>query len=80
MAMNELQIEAIKDERDMVKAALKACRKECQKRGITSKEFAAMCGISRAALTALTGAIPNTPPDFIERSGSEICSAGINGK
>lgn len=64
--LNELQIDLIKQERDMAKAALKACRAECQKRGITSAEFAKMCGLRRVQLTVLTGAVPDTEPDFVE--------------
>ena len=65
--LNELQNDLIKQERDMVKAALKSCRAECQKRGITSAEFAKMCGLRRVELTVLTGSIPDTEPDFVER-------------
>lgn len=65
--MKELQIDLIKQERDMAKAALKSCRAECQKRGITSAEFAKMCGLRRVELTVLTGAVPDTEPDFVER-------------
>ena len=64
--LNELEIDLIKQERDICKAALKACRAECQKRGITSAEFAKMCGISRVQLTVYTGATPTTEPDFVE--------------
>jgi sulfur relay (sulfurtransferase) complex TusBCD TusD component (DsrE family) len=67
LMLNELQIDLIKQERDMAKAALKACRAECQKRGITSAEFAKMCGLRRVQLTVLTGAVPDTEPDFIEK-------------
>jgi hypothetical protein len=66
LMLNELEIDLIKQERDICKAALKACRAECQKRGITSAEFAKMCGISRVQLTVYTGATPTTEPDFIE--------------
>jgi hypothetical protein len=44
----EFQIDLIKQERDMAKAALKSCRR-------------------RVELTVLTGAIPDTEPDFVER-------------
>jgi hypothetical protein len=66
LMLNELQIDLIKQERDICKAALKACRAECQKRGITSAEFAKMCGLRRVQLTVLTGAVPDTEPDFVE--------------
>lgn len=66
LMLNELEIDLIRQERDIVKAALKACRAECQKRGITSAEFAKMCGLSRVQLTVYTGAVPTTEPDFIE--------------
>jgi hypothetical protein len=66
LMLNELEIDLIKQERDICKAALKACRAECQKRGITSAEFAKMCGLSRVQLTVYTGAVPTTNPDFVE--------------
>ena len=66
LMLNELEIDLIKQERDIVKAALKACRAECQKLGITSAEFAKMCGLSRVQLTVYTGAVPTTEPDFVE--------------
>lgn len=66
LMLNELQIELIKDERDMAKAALKSCRAECQKRGITSAEFAKMCGLTRVQLTVFAGAVPDAEPDFVE--------------
>jgi hypothetical protein len=66
LMLNELEIDLIKQERDIVKSALKACRHECQKRGITSAEFAKMCGLSRVQLTVYTGSVPTTEPDFVE--------------
>ena len=66
LMLNELEIDLIKQERDIVKAALKACRAECQKRGMTSAEFAKMCGLSRVQLTVYTGSVPTTEPDFVE--------------
>jgi len=71
LMLNELEIDLIKQERDIMKAALKACRAECQRRGITSAEFAKMCGLSRVQLTVYTGAVPTTPPDFIETSNDD---------
>lgn len=66
LMLNELEIDLIKQERDIVKAALKACRFELQKRGIGSAEFAKMCGLSRVQLTVYTGAVPDSDPDFLE--------------
>ena len=50
----------------VLRAALKSCRAACQARGITSNEFARMCGLSRYDLSLYTGEVPNTKPDFVD--------------
>jgi len=59
-------VKRLHDEKELIQSALKACRAECQKRGITSAEFAKMCGLSRVQLTVYTGATPTIEPDFVE--------------
>lgn len=59
----------LRRENAALKKALRAARVFILNRhGITTREFAKLCGISAAQLSAWTSEIPNRPPDLIEQN------------
>lgn len=65
----QAECDELRRENEALKKALRAARVFILNRhGITTREFAKVCGISAAQLSAWTSEIPNRPPDLIERS------------
>lgn len=59
----------LRRENAALKKALRAARVFILNRhGITTREFAKVCGISAAQLSEWTSEIPKRPPDLIERN------------
>ncbi len=56
--------EQIETERNAMREALRSARLGAKLRGITTREFAAMCAITPTQLSAWTSDIPNRHPDI----------------
>ena len=66
---SQAEDDELRRENAALKKALRAARVFILNRhGITAIEFAKVCGISAAQLSAWTSEMPNRPPDLIERS------------
>ena len=58
-------IDELVEERDALKEALKHCRETMRRHGITTRAFAAACGISPTQLSAWTADEPDGEPDIV---------------